>query len=408
MATDFRFNGQTSYSPLLSALAEAPQNAAKLAILKEQNTRQRLSDLLTNMSNAASLARNIQLIHQGNNQIAGEEGVTKIATQSNPLAGAVSAANPEAFSAGLSSVQAPFMGLDTMMGGGQPPQPSASAAPPLAQGEGGLPGATQSQAPQSSPSIPMQSEGVQDPRKAIIMNKLFPSQYQLSTDPNNGLQRLVSSIPGMPIIPVDKPQTQNLITDPKDLNPIQIKALPEFADKFATDSKPEQEVLLNTKEFKGLAASKNPISDTTLKLLAPRLTGIVARINPTTLDAYGGSSAVVDKINSSLERAKNGKLTDKDRSFLVNLANNVESTANDALKQKLGDAVSKAQVSIRGVDPGLLAKAIGGNTQDRINSYKPISGSQSPKVPASARFKQLTGKGISKQAAYTQMHDEGY
>lgn len=380
MVADFRFNGPQSYSPLLSALAEAPQNKAKLDILQEQNKRSRLNELLTNMSNAATVARNIQLIHQTRNQIQGQEKMTGLMNQTNPLAGAASAANPDAFSTGLAGVQAPFAGLDSMMGA----------------------------APQAGTGVPLQGEGVSDPKKAVIMNKLFPTQYEVSSNPDTGLREMVSKIPGMPIIPVDKPSAKGLATNPDDLNPVQRKALPELANKFNEESKSEQEVLLNVKEFQNLAKMKNPISDTSLKILTPRLTGIVARLNPTTLEAFGGSAAITDKIEASLQKAKSGTLTSSDRKFLTDFADVVGSSANDALKQKLDDAVSRAQGSVPGVHPSLLSKSIGGNTQDRIKNYKSISG-QATMADPKVRFKQLTaGNKLSKQAAYAQMHEEGY
>ena len=91
MALDFGF--QTSSSPLLSALVQAPQERQKMELLAQQARQARLDSFLNTISSAATLARTFQQIKQSNieqqqlqGQIQGQQNLQNILTEPAPTA----------------------------------------------------------------------------------------------------------------------------------------------------------------------------------------------------------------------------------------------------------------------------------------------------------------------------------
>jgi hypothetical protein len=348
MATDFRFNGTNSYSPLLAALAQAPYHAATLKIEQEKNNRERLSSLLTNMSNAAQLARTVQQQQAINEQ-------KKLMAQKSPLAGAAAGVAPEAAAAGTLGVTAPFMGLDAMMG----QQPSAPTSQLNLSGEGGTP---------------------MDSRKAVIMNKLFPSQYEVSTNPTTGMRELVSKIPGLPSLPVDQSGTPMATGDIKpgeSLNPTQKKEAVDTGG-WLTDQVKElknndvyknaQITIDGARRMRALTAANIPLSEINIQAAQTKLAGI-NRLTEVELERSGIDPGLLPKWQQMVSKMQSKGFIQKNRDELNQMADALEKVQQDNLND-LGSSTLQTMQALR---PDIPAKRHQAVINGAIGQYlKPI------------------------------------
>jgi hypothetical protein len=79
----------------------------------------------------------------------------------------------------------------------------------------------------------------------------------------------------------------------------------------------------------------NPITQEAAKTFAARASGEVGALSDQDRAAYGGSKAIIDRINSTFTRAVTGELTDTDKKFMKELADKFEQAGQRDLQSRL-------------------------------------------------------------------------
>jgi hypothetical protein len=79
----------------------------------------------------------------------------------------------------------------------------------------------------------------------------------------------------------------------------------------------------------------NPITQEAAKTFAARASGEVGALSDQDRAAYGGSKAIIDRINSTATRAISGELTEKDKQFMKELADKFEAAGQRDLQARL-------------------------------------------------------------------------
>jgi hypothetical protein len=79
----------------------------------------------------------------------------------------------------------------------------------------------------------------------------------------------------------------------------------------------------------------NPITQEAAKTFAARASGEVGALSDQDRAAYGGSKAIIDRINSTFTRAVTGELTDTDKKFMKELADKFEAAGQRDLQARL-------------------------------------------------------------------------
>jgi hypothetical protein len=79
----------------------------------------------------------------------------------------------------------------------------------------------------------------------------------------------------------------------------------------------------------------NPITQEAAKTFAARASGEVGALSDQDRAAYGGSKAIIDRINSTFTRAVTGELTDTDKKFMKELADKFEQAGQRDLQARL-------------------------------------------------------------------------
>lgn len=116
-------------------------------------------------------------------------------------------------------------------------------------------------------------------------------------------------------------------------NVAQALSLKELKEDFTKDA-------INIKHRTAISASdtalsllnsNNPIADRGIRLVFPRMLGEVGNLTQAEQDAFSGSGAIEARVNATLQRWKDGKLTEPDRIALRGLANVLQKSAQSKL-----------------------------------------------------------------------------
>jgi hypothetical protein len=81
----------------------------------------------------------------------------------------------------------------------------------------------------------------------------------------------------------------------------------------------------------------------------PRMLGEVGNLTKAEQDVYGGSAAVTKRITQAFKSMVNGKLTDDNRNFLLDLVNRLET----ASKNNLLTTAEQYKLSLKNLRPNL-------------------------------------------------------
>lgn len=312
MATDFRFNAQNSYSPLLTALAEAPMNKAKLQIAQEQNSRQRLSDLLTNISSAASLSRNLQVMN----------AVKKLSEQAggqNSPAGNAAMINPEGFAGTVGQLPATMLGLNTAFPSPTMPVQSQAPAPSLA-GEGVTPDnqTPSMRPPQTLDGVPSNSpaSNVPEIKNRFIMKTLFGEpQVFKGADGLSYSHYPGTNIPPTPLEPPRPIQTSSQPGEP--LSPEQQKNVKETGDFLSSNIKDFRNDS-SVKDAKAqIDSAKTLLTLNSVKIPVARLNSLagqvresgITRVTVAELGIAGIDPSVWERLKQNFETWSSGNFT---------------------------------------------------------------------------------------------------
>lgn len=348
---DFRFNGPSSYSPLLSALADAPANRAKLQILQEQNQRQRLSDLLTQMSSAASIARNIQLIHQqGVEQKAREDTAKTMNPQNRNLF-----LGNQAFGNAYGGMAGTGAGIETMFGGGQQVAPQ-----PNLQGEGVTPN----------------DMGV-DPQALIRKMKLkaVGTSYHTETNPNTGEQYQVTDSPiGLPPEKINYPTDNSTGVEGKpQLPPKLMEAANTAKEKFQSRSDVTTNIsdLALLDQIEAGVKSNNPAAVQNLIIERARTGGLPGgRVTSGTQASEVGSQQFGAKIGRYWKKTLTGQLTASDKAdYLDQIQNQRNVSAKQIIDAHQG--VAKEVAKQYGIALPVAKKIVGAGLESQMGKYNP-------------------------------------
>ena len=101
----------------------------------------------------------------------------------------------------------------------------------------------------------------------------------------------------------------------------------------------------------------NPITQEAAKTFAARASGEVGALSDQDRASFGGSKAIVARINQVMEQATTGKLSDENKKFMKELADKFENAGRRDLKSRLD--MYSAQASKRlGQSPKDIAEII--------------------------------------------------
>jgi hypothetical protein len=117
-----------------------------------------------------------------------------------------------------------------------------------------------------------------------------------------------------------------------------------------------------------LLKSDNPVANQASKTQLARLSGEVGVLTDKDTERFGGSKAVVTKIEQALKEAATGKLSEKNKSFLTDLATTFYTAAQNSLNSRLNELASGQSeafnVPIERISPLVNAYGIGNTFQE--------------------------------------------
>lgn len=350
MATDFRFNAQQSYSPLLAALAEAPLNKAKMQIAQETNQRQRLSDLLTNISSAAATARQFQANHQQAVEQLARENAAK--QMGNSLNQNLMLGNP-AFQQSMGGMAGTGAGIDQMFNS----VPSNTA--PSQPAQNGIRGIGEGLDPEAV--------------KQKMKLKALGVSYHTETNPTTGEPYQVTDSPiGIP------PEKINYPGQDENLPPIQKKDLLEHVGKFRSDPqyKTYTDQIQAARNLRNAVNSENPIARLNALAGQVRESGI-SRVTLPELQMGGHDPSAWESLKQKFETAATGKFTKVNKDELNSLADMIESTG----KVGLGDLSASYSGDYKRINQRVPGKLVDDIFNNAISA-------QSKTIPSPKKFKK--------------------
>lgn len=113
----------------------------------------------------------------------------------------------------------------------------------------------------------------------------------------------------------------------------------DIVNKFNTDPGVRKiqssfDAAANTRE---LALSGNPIAANAIPSYMSRASGEVGNLSESDKRPYGGSQAILSRIEASLTQLSTGQLTESNRKFLIDLADTMENSATNNLDRRAKD-----------------------------------------------------------------------
>jgi hypothetical protein len=415
MATDFSFNGQTSYSPLLSAVSQAPYDAAKLKILQEENQRARLSSLLSNMASAAAIARQIQITGQESQKNQGIKDIQSLMTEPNQNQ-VIGNANfqPQSGVQGKPSMfpQGTPIGTPTDVNAtgdisAQPFQPSTPVT--FGQTQQGqtqparLLAALTKANPQSmtenmagiSGILASLGGGGQSAKDIPLLQKKLGQEWELKPSPENGKMTAYPKYQGMGgarEIPTDVSTQPGTST----LNPVANQALGDQVKSLTENPqfKKAQETLSDMQQIEAMIKANNAAGLQQILIQRAESQGLTAgRLNAGSIAKEFGNQSIYARIWRAGQRAVNGQLMDLDKTEMLDQLNIQRKTMGTQVlgiidNQAKGFAnryklpkndVKQQMMDLSGISPAL---------QGYDPNYKPIY--QTPKEPASNKTDKST------------------
>ncbi len=104
-------------------------------------------------------------------------------------------------------------------------------------------------------------------------------------------------------------------------------------DKFTSDPsvRKAQTSLEAAGDIRGLALSGNPIGAAAIPTFSARMAGEVGALTEADKAPFGGSRAIVSRLQASLKQMADGKLTEENAKFIIDLTNLIEKRAGDKI-----------------------------------------------------------------------------
>lgn len=296
MATDFSMNA-AAYAPLLKALAGAPAKRAELQIAQEKNQRERLSTLLSNMSDAAKVARQIQIQGAINKQ-------SKLAGGPNTLAGNAATLTPETYAQGTGGITSQIQGIRELFGSNQNP----------GMGE-----------------VPLNPE-MQANEKRLEDNVLYGAPER-STDANTGLT--IESRKGIP--------GNRTVNPPKDgeLDPLSRDYLIKRNDAFSSEIKPMIDQIKAAKQLKAITSAQIPAAGIPTIVEALKAGGL-SRITQYETTAAGKDKSLWENAKQTATGLMDGTLTKVNQEQLQALSTVLEKSAQFNIEETKNSYVDQS------------------------------------------------------------------
>jgi hypothetical protein len=353
MATDFSFDAQKSYSPLLAALAQAPVQREQLRIQMEQNQRKRLSDLLDNMASASKTARDVQSAIQTHRTMSALSAVKQHLDVQDPtgVTGSMFMSDPGSFLSSGNALGGQIQGVKNVFNTMAPQAP----AQPNVAGEGVT--ANDQSVPQ--PSVPgvTSSPGMGGmDQNAMIQRSLKRAMYgepKEGTDANTGLSMQYYPGTGIP------PTTTNPPAE-GELPPVQKASLLEHVGKFRSDPayKDFETQIQAARQLKMVVNSKNPIARLNAIAGQVREAGI-NRVTLPELSMGGHDPSTWESLKQRFETAASGKFTEVNTQELNALADMMTESAQAGMKNLAGSYSGDYKTINKSVNPKIVDDVFG-------------------------------------------------
>lgn len=149
----------------------------------------------------------------------------------------------------------------------------------------------------------------------------------------------------------------------------------EIVSRFNSDAsiKKSQQSLDSAGDIKDLALSGNPIAAGAIPTYAARMSGEVGNLSEADKAPFGGSRAIMQRIDAAMNEWSTGQLSDSNKEFIVGLTDIIEKRANEKM-----DALAK----IRAKQYSKIGNGIYGSEQDILRILRPESTPIDANVPS--------------------------
>lgn len=139
----------------------------------------------------------------------------------------------------------------------------------------------------------------------------------------------------------------------------------QIIDKFNSNPqvRKQQQSLDGASAVRELALSDNPIAAASIPTYMARASGEVGALSEPDKRPFGGSRAILEKLEAALIEKASGKLSDENRKFLIDLSDIMERNANENLDRhgrEVADQYSKTRV---GLDAKTIFSSLRPNSQ---------------------------------------------
>jgi len=126
----------------------------------------------------------------------------------------------------------------------------------------------------------------------------------------------------------------------------------------------------------------NPIGDEAVKTFLARASGEVGTLTDTDAARFGGSKSIVSRIGAITQQYIDGKLTDENRKYLMELTDAYKKSADDTINKR-ADFIARQQSQVVKIDKNVLKNAMLGydvtsaedqpNNETNAQSASPVS-----------------------------------